>query len=459
MSGPDPRAAEAYASAHQSDLLNDVSRLVAVPTVSADPRCAAEMRRGASLLATQLRAAGLPRARVVDTPGHPVVIGWWHGAPAAPTVLVYGHYDVQPAGRGWSGSPFTVRRRGDWLLGRGTSDDKGQLLAHVAAIRAYLRTAGRLPVNVVCFFDGEEEIGSPHLANVLATHRDRLAADAAVVSDTRMLGPHEPVIVTGLRGSVTAELQVRGAPRPLHSGSYGGAVPNPANALCRLVASLHDCAGRIAVPGLAARVRTVSDRRRRELARRTDADLIVRAGVPGFGEPGYTAVERATIRPALDVHGLHGGHTGPGHRSIVPATATARIGVRLVPDQCPDGVVAALVDHVRRHAPAGMTTRLRIDARTPPVAIDHGHPGIAAGRRACLRVFGTEPALLPSGGTIPAVGLLRSGLDVEPLLLGFALPGDRAHGPDERMHIPTLFRAVKTCVWLLHELSRTPALV
>ncbi|HEV8559449.1 MAG TPA: M20/M25/M40 family metallo-hydrolase [Actinophytocola sp.] len=469
-----PQAALRWARTRRAGFLRVLRELVEIPTVSADPGHAGDVRRGAEWLARHLRRIGLPDVVIVDTAGHPVVRGAWRGAPHRPTLLVYGHYDVQPAGPpdAWRTPPFAARRRGDWVVGRGTSDNKGQLLAHLAAIEAYLRTSGALPVNVVCMLDGEEEIGSPHLPGVLARE---CRADLAVVSDTRMAGRGRPAIVTALRGSVTAELEVRGPPRALHSGTYGGAVHNPITALCALIGTLHDTDGAIAIPGFYRHVRELDPDERAAVAMAgpTDRAVLDRAGVTrGRGERGFTAFERTTVRPALDVHGITGGHQGPGNSSIIPPSATAKLGLRLVPDQRPDEIAAMLRRHVARQVPGGIRARLRITGRTPPVRTDPTHPAVDAAIRACERGYGATPVLVPSGGTIPAVGQLATTLGVETVLLGFALPGDGSHGPNERAHLPTLFRAADTCVWLLHELaaqdlatgdwfsaSRTPATI
>ena len=449
-------AAVRAARAGRTELVRAVARFVAIPSVSADPRHTGDVRRAADRLARHLRAVGLRRVRVLPTGGHPAVVAAWDAGPQAPTVLLYGHYDVQPAGpaSAWTAPPFGGVVRGDRLFGRGASDDKGQLLAQVAAVRAWLRATGALPVNLVCLFDGEEEIGSPHLPELLRRHRADLAADVAVVSDTRMLGPDRPVITTGLRGSVVARVEVRGPARALHSGAFGGAVTNPATALCRMVAALHAADGRVAVPGFHRRIRPPRAGVRAALVAAGPDGLLARAGVrTGWGDPGFTPAERATLRPAVDVLGLAAGPRGPGHRSAVPSRATAALGVRLVADQRPAEVAALLADHLRRHAPPGVRTVLRFPVLTPPVAVDVRHPALAAAARACRPVFGRDPALLPSGGTIPAVGHLRAALGVETVLLGFGLPDDAAHGPDESVHLPTLFRAVDTCVLLLHELA------
>ncbi len=433
------RRALFYSRGHRDAYVRTLGDLVSIPTVSADPVHAPDVRRAAHQLARHLHRIGLSDVAVVSTARHPVVHAAWRGAPGRPTLLMYGHYDVQPAGSrsAWTSPPFSMRRVGERVVGRGVSDDKGQLLAHLAALEAYLRTTGALPINVVCVLDGEEEIGSPHLPNVLR----RLSADVALVSDTRMLGPDQPVITSALRGMVAAELTIVGAERQRHSGTYGGAVPNPANVLCRLISSLHDTDGRIAVPAFYRDVRRLS-----KAGRDVDAARC-------WGEPGFTAFERTTIRPALDVHGITSGRQGHGGSSIIPSAAMANLGLRLVAYQRPDHVVRLLHRHFAAQSPCGVSTTFQVTKQTPPVWTNVRHSAVDAAARACRRVFGVAPVLLPSGGTIAAVSQLRTVLGLETVLLGFALPDDGAHGPNESAHLPTLFRAVDTCIWLLHELS------
>jgi acetylornithine deacetylase/succinyl-diaminopimelate desuccinylase-like protein len=453
--------AVAQARARHAATLADLERLVRFPSVSADPRHAADVRRCAGWLAGRLRRAGLDRVRVLAAGRHPFVYGEWCRLPGRPTVLVYGHYDVQPPGpaAAWRSPPFEPVRRGDRLYGRGASDDKGQLLAHVAAVEAWLRSAGRLPVNLRCLLDGEEEIGSPSLAALLARNRRALAVDAAVVSDTRMVGPGRPAITYGLRGLLNLELEVAGPSGDLHAGTFGGAVHNPLQVLCELVARLHDARGRVAVPGFYDDVRPVGEHERLALAASApvDAALLREAGVRrGWGERGFSAYERTTLRPALTVNGITGGYQGQGARSVIPARASAKLGIRLVPDQDPAAIERLVREHLARTTPATVRARVRADARARATLLDPAHPAMDAAVAACLRGFGTRPAFLRSGGTIPAVRLFEELLGVPTVLLGLAQPDDRAHAPNERFHLPTLWRGIETCIWLLHEIGARP---
>jgi acetylornithine deacetylase/succinyl-diaminopimelate desuccinylase-like protein len=453
-----PSAAVAYARARRTSILRDLEHLIRFPSVSADPRHADDVRRCAHWLGSRLRRAGLDRVRVVPTRRHPLIYGEWCRLPDRPTVLVYGHYDVQPVDPidAWSFPPFEPVRRGDRLYGRGASDDKGQLLAHVVAIEAWLRGAGRPPVNLRCLLDGEEEVGSPGLATFLAGNRRVLATDVCILSDTRMLGPGRPAITHALRGLLNVELEVRGPSSDLHAGTFGGAIHNPLQVLCELIGGLHDPSGRVAVPGFYDDVRPVGQGRRLAMAANgpSDASILREAGVrQGWGERGFSLHERTTLRPALTVNGLTGGYQGPRSKSVIPARASAKLGIRLVPDQDPATVERLLRRHVANHTPATVQTALRTGTRTRAVLIDPSHAVMDAAVVACHRGFGVRPVFLRSGGTIPVVGLVQQILEAPTVLLGLALPDDRAHAPNERFHLPNLWQGIETAIWFLHEVG------
>ncbi|MEA2443416.1 MAG: hypothetical protein QOJ12_708, partial [Thermoleophilales bacterium] len=330
----------AFARREAPRFVRELEEFVRFPTVSAQPRHADDLRRCARWLAGQLQRAGLERVRVLPGERHPIVHAQWRRAPGRPTVLVYGHYDVQPADPvgEWRTPPFEPTTRGDDMYGRGASDDKGQLLAHVKAIESWLRSSGSLPVNVQVLFEGEEEIGSPGLRPFVQRNARGLACDAAAVSDTRMLGPGRPAITYALRGSLNAELELTGPRADRHSGAFGGAIHNPAQALAEVIAGLHDSHRRIAIPGFYARVRKLSPEHRAALRRSgpSDRSILFDAGAArSWGERGYSLYERTTIRPALNVSGLTGGYQGEGAKAIIPARASAKLGFRLVPDQDP----------------------------------------------------------------------------------------------------------------------------
>jgi acetylornithine deacetylase/succinyl-diaminopimelate desuccinylase-like protein len=435
---------------------SDLATFVRFASVGADPRRNADVAACARWLADRLRRAGLHDVVVLRTAGHPAVLGSWLRAPGAPTVLVYGHYDVQPAEplAAWRTPPFAAVRVGDELFGRGACDDKGPLLCHVAALERRLAAGGRLPVNVVCVFEGEEESGSPHLGVALDAVGERAAPDVAVVSDTRMRDAVRPAIVVGTRGVLSVRAELRRTGGDAHAGQFGGAIADPAAAMARVVAALHDERGRIAVPGLYDRVRRLGAGERGRLARDgpSDAELLrdARAGALA-GEMGFSGYERTTVRPALTVTGLAGGYAGPGAKSAVPTRAEARLDLRLVPDQRPAEVERLVRERLRALAPAGLTLHVDADEGSPPTTIDPRHPALRAAAEACRRGFGMQPALMRSGGTVPIVAALRQRFGVPTVLVGFARPQDGMHAPNERVHLPTLHRGTVTCLHL-HEL-------
>lgn len=456
------RAALTRAAAHWPSTLRMLEELIRIPSVSADPRHATDVRRCAGRLAGYLRRLGLERVQVVATPGQPLVYGEWCRRSDRPTVLLYGHYDVQPADPlpAWRSPPFEPTYCGQYVHGRGASDDKGQVCAHLAAVEAWMRVTGGLPVNVRFLLDGEEEIGSPHLAGFLEVMREQLASDVVVISDTRMAGRGRPAVTVGLRGLLTAELEVGGPRADLHAGTFGGAVHNPAQVLAELVAGLHRPDGRVAIAGFYDRVRGRSPAERALLAAAAppDAAVLRQAGVRrGWGEPGWSLHERTTLRPAVTVNGVTGGYGGPGSKSVIPARATAKLGIRLVPDQRPADVEELLRRHLARATPPTVYTTLRTGSRVSPATFAFRPRVMAAVSQACLRGFGARPVPRFSGGTIPAAGLLQSRLRTPVVLLGLALPDDGAHAPNERFHIPTLWRGIDTLVWLLAELARIGA--
>ncbi|MGI9098294.1 MAG: dipeptidase [Solirubrobacteraceae bacterium] len=447
-------AALAHVAAGRPRFAADLAAFVRFASVGADPRRRDDVAACAGWLAGRLRRAGLRDAGLAGTPGHPIVHASWRDAPGAPTVLVYGHYDVQPAEplQAWRTPPFEPALEGDDLVGRGACDDKGPVLCHVAAIEGHLATSGRLPANVVCVFEGEEEHGSPHLPAFLRAHQRRLAPDVVVVSDTRMRGPGWPAIVDGTRGGVSFEVELSRSGEELHAGQFGGAVANPLEALCAVVAQLHDERGRIAVPGLYDRVQPVTPRERARLAREAPSDTeLLRAGGtdhPG-GEAGFSAYERTTLRPALTVTGLSGGYTGPGAQSAVPARAQARLSLRLVLDQDPQEARRLVCARLRALVPAGLGLAVRAGPGSRATTIDRRHPAVAAAARALGEAFCRAPVFMRSGGSIPIVDVMQQLFGVPVVLMGFALPSDGMHAPNERVNLPTLHRGTAACARFL----------
>ena len=453
-----------YAQAHGQRFLAELQDFIRFPSISVQPQRADDVKRCAEWLADQLRHIGLERVQVVPTPRHPLVHAEWRGAPGRPTVLIYGHYDVQPADplSEWRTPPFEPTLRGQDLYGRGASDDKGQMFAHVKALESYLCSHGRLPVNVICLFEGEEEIGSRHLKTWVARNRERLAADAAVMSDTRMLAPDRPAITYALRGGLGLELEVRSLKQDVHSGAFGGAVHNPIQALCEIIAQLHDAQGRIAIPGFYDRVQRWSEQERADMARTgpSDAQILRDAGaLRGWGEKGdhqgrpYTLYERTTIRPALTINGITGGYQGPGGKAIIPARASAKLSFRLVPDQEPGEIDLLLRQHLARLTPPGVRSALRTYVGTRPALTNRRHPAMRAAASAYRHGFGAAPVFLRSGGSIPVVKTFQEILGIPTVLMGFALPDDRKHAPNEKFHLPNFYNGIATCIWFLAQIA------
>jgi acetylornithine deacetylase/succinyl-diaminopimelate desuccinylase-like protein len=438
--------------------LAELKRFVRFPSVSAQAAHAGDVRRCAEWLAARLKGIGMAGVKLVATPRHPIVYAEWQGAPGRPTVLIYGHYDVQPPDplKEWTTPPFEPTVRGSWLYGRGATDDKGQLFCHVKALESCLKTAGRLPLNVKCLFEGEEEIGSPSLKPFIERHRRALAADAAVMSDTRMLGPDRPALTWSLRGGLSLELEITGPRQDLHSGTFGGAIHNPAQALCEIVAGLHDARGRIAIPGFYDRVRLPGPAERAYINKvgPPDAKILADAGAGlGWGEPGWSLHERTTVRPALAVTGLTSGYQGEGSKAVIPARAAAKLNFRLVPDQDPREIDLLVRGHVARVTPPTVRFQLTTQARARPAVIDRGHPVMRAAARAYRRGFGAAPVFLRSGGSIPVVDVFQEVLGLQTALMGFALPDSRIHAPNERFHLPTFERGIATCLAFLEEMA------
>jgi acetylornithine deacetylase/succinyl-diaminopimelate desuccinylase-like protein len=444
----------AYARAHRRRSLSELKEFVRFPSISAQPRHAEDIRKCAHWLANHLRRIGFDDVKVITTRRHPLVHAAWSGAAGRPTVLIYGHYDVQPADPigEWHSPPFEPTIRGNDLFGRGACDDKGQMFAHVKALEAYLRSGRVLPVNIKCLFEGEEEIGSPNLVPFVARNKGALAADVAVMSDTRMLAPDRPALNYAERGALYLELKLRGPEQDLHSGNFGGAVHNPLQALCEIIAALHDADRRITIPGFYDRVQRWGRDERYHMARTgpSDAQILRDAQAEeGWGERSYTLYERATIRPALTVNGIVGGYQGPGGKGVIPARALAKLSFRLVPDQDPRDVDRLFRAHIARIVPSTMRAMVRTLSAAKPALVDPKHPAMAAAALAYRKGFGATPVLLRSGGTIPILNTFQEMLGIPTVLMGFALPGDRIHAPNEKFHLPNFYNGIATCIWFL----------
>jgi acetylornithine deacetylase/succinyl-diaminopimelate desuccinylase-like protein len=456
-----PAAALAYLDRHRARFLEELKEFVRFPTVSAQPRHAADLQRCASWLAAHLRGIGLTRVNVVKTNRHPLVYAESRREPGRQTVLIYGHYDVQPADpiHEWRSPPFDPVVLDGNLYGRGACDDKGQMFAHVKAIESHLSEQKTLPVNVKCLFEGEEEIGSPNLAPFLNTNRRTLKADVAVMSDMPMLELGRPAITYSMRGGLSLELEVTGPDRDLHSGIFGGAVQNPLQALCEIVARLHSSDGSVAIPGFYNNVRSWSRAERRYMAHTgpDDRKILKDAGAfMGWGEDQYSLYERTTVRPALTVNGIAGGYQGPGGKGVIPARAVAKLSVRLASDQDPREIERLLRRYVARITPPAVRSKVRATQAAKPALVSRQLPAMRAATLAFRKGFGASPVFLRSGGTIPVVNTFQQLLGIPTILMGFALPDDRMHAPNEKFHLSNFYNGIATSIWFLTASGKSP---
>ncbi|GAB7386869.1 dipeptidase [Bacillaceae bacterium] len=450
-----------YLQEHKEKHLEELKEFLRIPSISALSKHQQDLVRGAEWVAAALQRAGLKEVRVIPTKGHPIVYGEWLERPDRPTALIYGHYDVQPADplHLWITPPFEPDIREGKIFARGASDDKGQVFMHIKAVEALLQTEGTLPVNVKFCLEGEEEIGSPHLQPFVRENKRLLAADVLVVSDTPMWKKGQPALCYGLRGLCALQIDVQGPISDLHSGLYGGAVQNPLHALAELLASLHDREGRVAVEGFYDRVLPPSEEERRafkELAQDEDA-LRKELAVPElFGEKGFTALERTWIRPTLEINGIYGGFQGEGMKTVIPASAHAKITCRLVEEQDPDEILSLIEAHVHKHTPPGVTVKITRFDKARPYVTPFDHPALQAAARAFAAGYGVRPVFTRMGGSIPIVETFGNELGLPVVLMGFGLPDENFHAPNEHFHLENFDRGLVTLCAFLHELSSVP---
>ncbi len=448
-----------FARPRHATFLSELIQFLSIPSVSTQPEYKPMMIKAANWLRDQLSAAGFPRVEIMPTPGHPIVYAEWLPAgPSAPTILIYGHYDVQPPDpvELWRTPPFQPTVVGSDLFARGAADDKGQLFIHIKAVEAFKETAGAPPINIKCIFEGEEEMSSPNLDPFIRQNKELLAADVAVISDSHILSKDTPAILYGLRGISHVEVEVSGPAGDLHSGSYGGAVHNPIHALASMIAGLHDADGRIAIPGFYDRVRPLGADERADLAQVPfeRAEWLREAGVKSdWGEAEYTIIERTTVRPTLDVNGIWGGYIQPGSKTVLPSKASAKISMRLVPDQEPGEIADLIQDHLQAIAPPTVSVAVQKLHGGSPVIVSRDSSAIKAAFRAYTDAFGAEPVFMREGGSIPVVASFQEELGIETVLMGFGLPDDNLHAPNEKMHLPNLYRGIETVIRFFKYLS------
>ncbi|MGO9261658.1 MAG: dipeptidase [Bryobacteraceae bacterium] len=453
-------AIDAFVKENQNRFLDELKEFIRIPSISTLPEHTPDIGRAAAFVAGQLRAAGMENIEIIPTAKHPLVYADWLHAPGKPTVLCYGHYDVQPADplELWVTPPFEPAEREGNLYARGSSDDKGQMYMHIKAVEALRAVNGRLPLNVKFLIEGEEEVGGASIAKYVSENPAKLRADVALVSDTAMYAERMPTLCIGLRGLIYMEVEATGAMRDLHSGLYGGAAPNAVYGLIELLAKAKNADGAIQIPGIYDTVeepapaeleswRGLPFDEREFLAREVGATALT-------GEPDRTVLERVWSRPTFEVHGIAGGFTAAGAKTVIPAKATAKVSIRLVPRQDPDRVVEAFRDWVRANTPKGIQTEVRVLSASPGLVVNPEHPAIRVAAQAFGEVFGKETVFIRSGGSIPIVGDFANRLGIPTVLMGFGLPDDGLHSPNEKYKIRNYYLGIMTVAHFLEQYGR-----
>lgn len=429
-----------YFKEHREKHLEELNEFLRIPSISALSEHKADMQKAAEWLVQSFDAIGLENVAVDETDGHPVVYADWLHAEDKPTILVYGHYDVQPVDpvELWDSAPFEPEIRDNKLFARGASDDKGQVFMHLKAVEALMKQSGKLPVNVKFLIEGEEEVGSPNLEKYILENKEKLAADLIVISDTGMQGPGQPAVCYGLRGLCGVQIDVKGAKGDLHSGLYGGGVQNPLHAIVELLSSFRDTEGTIAIEGFYDNVRDLTEEESSayEALGFDEEALKEEIDVPAlFGEKGFSYLERTWTRPTLEINGLFGGFSGEGIKTVLPAEAGAKITCRLVPDQDPEEIVEKLKAHIAKHQPTGVTVTVTEFDKGKPFITPFDHPAIQAAGRSYEKVYNVPTAYTRGGGSIPIVAAFDEILELPVVLMGFGLSTENFHAPNEHFHL------------------------
>lgn len=449
-----------YLEANQDRFLKELTDFLSIPSVSSLKEHKKDVQKAADWVAARLEAAGFENVRVLPTGGHPVVYGDWMHAPDKPTVMIYGHFDTQPVDplERWSQPPFEPVVKSDRVYARGASDDKGNMLAPILAAEALLSCEGRLPVNLKCFFEGQEEIGSPQLSEFIPANRQLLACDLIFSADGGQWNENQPALMIGLRGLCNLQIDVRAARSDTHSGTFGGTIMNPIHALVRLIQTMHTAQGRIAVDGFYDAVRPLSEAELAQIAEipYDEADYMAELGVDElFGEPGYSTYERAWTRPTLEVNGIWGGFQGEGVKTVLPSTAHAKVSCRLVPDQQPGRIIELLKTHIEKHKPPGVkVTVVPNPSLADPFLIPYDHPGNQAAADVHRKIFGREPYYARMGGSIPVCGIFLKELGAYTVNFAFGLNDENIHGPDEFFRLKSFSRAQTAYGMLLKQLDK-----
>lgn len=442
--------------------VEELMEFLRIPSVSTDPERAGDVRRCAEYCRDALERIGFAGAEVIATLGHPVVYAEWMGAKDAPTVLFYGHYDVQPVDPVdlWTSPPFEPVLHDGKIWARGSADDKGQVFAHMKAWEAWLAVEGRLPCNVKVLLEGEEEIGSEHLPPFLEANVDKLAADAVMISDSSMFAKDVPSLSYGLRGLCYMEVFVQGPRTDLHSGSFGGGVANPAQALAKLLAGLKDHEHHVAIEGFYDKVRPLSEEERAEFRKLPFNEVEFRQSldVPELvGEAGFTTLERIWARPTCEINGMISGFTGVGAKTVLPSKASAKVSMRLVPDQDPDEIAELFQRHVAAHRPEGVTVQVNYHHGALPYIAPVDHPAVRAAKRALSKAFGAEAVLTREGGSIPITVTFQRVLGLHSVLMGFGLPDENAHAPDENLDLDCFHHGILASAHFYNEVAQSTA--
>ncbi len=448
-----------FINLHRDRYVDELKAYLAIPSISALPQHQGDVRKCAEWTADELRRIGMQNVRLIETPGNPVVYADWLNAPGKPTMLFYGHYDVQPVDPvdQWESPPFDATVRDGEIYARGSADDKGQIFMHFKAIEAWLKQTGSLPVNIRIFIEGEEEVGSKHLDQFVRDNKDQLAADVVVISDSPMFDRGIPSICYGLRGLAYFQIDIRGTKTDLHSGSFGGAVANPAYVLGQILSQMKDKGGRIKIPGFYDDVRPLTEEERAEWKRLPFNETRYRKelGAPKlFGESGYTTLERVWARPTFEVNGLLSGFTGEGAKTVIPATAMAKISMRLVPDQEPDKVAGLFEAYLKKVAPKTVEVSLTRMHGGKPWMAAFDNPYVQAAGRAIEQGFGKAPVFNREGGSIPVVSTFQQELGVPSVLFGIGLPDENAHAPNEKLDLGNFHGGVIASAFLYDELGK-----
>jgi acetylornithine deacetylase/succinyl-diaminopimelate desuccinylase-like protein len=452
---------DAFVRENQDRLLDELKSFLKIPSISTLPEHKGDIDRAARFVADSLGAAGLENVEIIPTAGHPLVYADWLHAPGKPTVLCYGHYDVQPPDPLdlWITPPFEPTIRDGNLYARGSADDKGQMYMHVKAVETLRAVNGTLPVNVKFLIEGEEEVGGESIAKYVADNPQKLKADVALVSDTALYAEGVPTLCIGLRGLIYTEVTATGPMRDLHSGLYGGAAPNAVFGLIELLAKAKSAGGLIRIPGIYDDVEPPAPAEREsweKLPFREKEFLKKEVGSTRLtGESGYSVLERIWARPTLEVHGIAGGFTAPGAKTVIPAKATAKVSIRLVPRQDPDKVIAGFRKFLERNAPKGIQNELRVLSASPAVMVNPDHPAIQIAAKAFSDILEKPTVFIRSGGSIPIVGDFATHLKIPTILMGFGLPDDGLHSPNEKYRLENYYKGIMTIAHFLDEYGRT----